>query len=340
MAELVIDGSAGEGGGQILRSALSLSLITGRPFRIERIRAARKRPGLLNQHLTAVRAAVEVGEATVEGATYGSCELRFHPHDLRAGEFRFDVGSAGSATLVLQTVLPAMLIASAPSQFEIRGGTHNPFAPPFEFLERTFAPVIERMGPRLELALRRPGFYPAGGGCIEARVDPVAELNRLDLSERGEVRRCAARAAVARLPRAIAERELAVVGQSLGIGNDKLAVSEVRDSAGPGNVVQIEIENEHVTEVITGFGRRGVRAEKVARSAARAARYYLDADVPVGQHLADQLLLPLALAGRGTFRTCEITSHTRTNIEVIRRFLDVAIDIEEQRPHSYRVTVS
>src|SRR5262245_2007058 len=160
---ITIDGSAGEGGGQILRTALALSLVTARPFRIERIRAGRPKPGLLRQHLTAVQAAAKVGAARISGAEVGSLELTFEPTGLRGGAYDFAVGTAGSATLVLQTLLPALLRAREPSQLTIEGGTHNPYAPPFDFLARTFLPVLRRMGAAIEARLEAPGFYPAGG---------------------------------------------------------------------------------------------------------------------------------------------------------------------------------
>ena len=161
---ITIDGSAGEGGGQILRSSLALSLVTGQPFRMERIRAKRQKPGLLRQHLTAVEAAKAVGCAEVSGETLGSQTLDFRPGPVTPGNYRFAVGTAGSATLVLQTVLPALLTASDPSTLTLEGGTHNPLAPSFDFLDRCFMPLIHRMGPSVELELKRPGFFPAGGG--------------------------------------------------------------------------------------------------------------------------------------------------------------------------------
>lgn len=181
-----IDGSFGEGGGQILRTSLSLSLATGKPFRIENIRAGRQKPGLLRQHLTAVLAAADVGGAKIEGATLGSQTLAFSPGEVRPGEYRFSVGTAGSGTLVFQTVFPALMLASGGSRITIEGGTHNSAAPPFDFLARTFLPLMERMGPKVHLQFDRYGFYPAGGGCFCAVVEPVARLRPLNLGERGE----------------------------------------------------------------------------------------------------------------------------------------------------------
>ncbi len=338
--EIVIDGSYGEGGGQILRSSLSLSLVTGRPFRIEKIRAGRKKPGLLRQHLTAVEAAAAIGGARVEGAAMGSRELRFAPGRVRSGEHRFSVGTAGSATLVLQTVLPALVIAEGPSRLVLEGGTHNPLAPPFDFLAKAFLPILRRMGADVEARLERPGFYPAGGGRLEVGVRPVPALGRIDLLERGSVRRASVRALVARLPRHIGEREVRRAGELLGVAARDLAVEEIRDSAGPGNAVIVEVESEQVTEVFAAFGERGVPAEAVAEKAAREALRYLEAGVPVGEHLADQLLLPMALAGGGSFRTLAPTAHTFTNIEVLKKFLDVEVRVEEEGPDAFLIEVA
>jgi RNA 3'-terminal phosphate cyclase (ATP) len=234
---ITIDGSQGEGGGQILRTSLALSLITGQPFRMERVRARRQKPGLLKQHLTAVEAAKTVGCAEVTGAALGSQTLEFTPGPVTPGNYRFAVGAAGSATLVLQTVLPALLTASGLSTLTLEGGTHNPMAPPFDFLEKSFMPLIHRMGPSVELKLRRPGFYPAGGGRFHARVEPVKKLSRLDLLERGPIRSRQARVLVSKLPEHVAERELTVVRDELKWRADECGVEAVPYPVGPGNAV-------------------------------------------------------------------------------------------------------
>jgi RNA 3'-terminal phosphate cyclase (ATP) len=344
---LVIDGSQGEGGGQILRTALSLSLVTGRPFRIDNIRAGRPKPGLLRQHLTAVQAAAQIGQADVRGAALGSGRLDFTPHAVRAGEHHFDVGTAGSTTLVLQTVLPALLTAPQPSWLSLAGGTHNPFAPPFDFLALTFLPLLGRLGPRVEAKLERPGFYPAGGGQLSVTVAPAPALGGFELLARGAVRRRCARALVANLPRHIAERELRVVRDRLGWEAGELHVEDVADARGPGNVLLLEVESEYITEVFTAFGERGVRAEAVAEKAAEEAGRYLAAGVPVGEHLADQLLLPLALAGGSAkfnfaptaYRTLALSQHARTNIDVLREFLPCDVEVTPDGPDTCVVTL-
>jgi RNA 3'-terminal phosphate cyclase (ATP) len=322
-----IDGAHGEGGGQILRSSLALAIITGTPIHIAHIRARRNKPGLMRQHLTAVRAAAEICGAEVQGAAIGSGELWFRPGAARGGEYRFAVGTAGSACLVFQTVLPPLLMAGEPSCVVFEGGTHNPMSPPFDFIARCFLPVLARMGADVQVELERPGFYPAGGGRFVARIAPWDHRAAIDIVDGGAIRRRRARALVSQLQPSIAHRELEVVRQGLGWQHDECTVEVIDNAAGPGNVLFCEVEREHITEVACGFGERGVRAEIVASRAAREMRAYLDADAPVGQHLADQLMLPMALAG-GRFLTLPLSSHSETSIDVIRAFLDVDVDVE------------
>jgi RNA 3'-terminal phosphate cyclase (ATP) len=333
-----IDGSFGEGGGQILRTSLALSLVTGRPFSIYNIRAGRKKPGLMRQHLTAVNAAAKIGQAVIEGNRIGSQAFTFKPQTITPGKYHFATGSAGSCTLVFQTILPALLIADAPSEVVLEGGTHNPFAPPFDFLAKAFLPLINRMGPGVEAVLEKPGFYPAGGGRFRVSINPD-RLIRIDLTERGHVIDKTARAAVANLPVNIAKRELKVIEERLKWDKDLLEAVEVEHSHGPGNILTIEIESEHITEVFTGFGERGVSAETVAKRAAKAVQEYLAFDVPVGRHLADQLLLPMALAGGGKFRTLSPTKHTTTNAEIIKKFIDVDITLTEYDHNRWAIEI-
>jgi len=336
---LTIDGARGEGGGQILRTALTLSLVTGRPFRIERIRAGRAKPGLLRQHLTAVQAAARVGQARVDGADIGSQMLVFEPGTVTGGEFHFAVGSAGSATLVLQTVLVPLMLAPAPSSLTLEGGTHNPFAPPFDFLASTFLPVVNRMGPRVEATLERHGFSPAGGGRFTVAVTPAASLTPVDLLDRPGAVAVSARALVADVPAGVARREIAAIRRRLNPAEEACRIEELDGGDGPGNVVLITLASDGLCEIVSGFGERGVSAENVANRAIDEARAYIAAGVPVGRHLADQLLVPLAVAGGGAFRTLAPTAHTHTNAEVIGRFLPVRIRIEQEASDVHRVTI-
>jgi RNA 3'-terminal phosphate cyclase (ATP) len=335
-----IDGSKGEGGGQLLRSALALSLHTGRPFRIEGIRAGRDRPGLLRQHLTAVQAAARIGGATVAGAELQSMRLDFTPGALAPGDYEITIGTAGSTTLVLQALLPPLLVAKGPSRLVLNGGTHNSAAPPFEFLEKTLAPLLRRMGARVELELVRPGFYPAGGGELVAKVEPAERLVPLELHERGDVKHRRAVARIANLPRIIAETELATVARIFDGTLDEREVLVTRPAVGPGNALLIVVECDHVTEVFTGFGERGRSSQQVARDAVEAAHAWLAAGVPVGPHLADQLLLPLAIAGGGSFTTLAPTQHALSAAEVIGMFLPVEIRFEEKEAGRFVVSVA
>ncbi len=337
---LTIDGSIGEGGGQILRTALSLAVCGRRAIRLVNIRARRPKPGLRPQHLAAVHAAAAIAGADVEGATPGSTTLTFVPHAVRAGDYRFAIGTAGSAALVLQTVLPALLTAGGVSNLTLEGGTHNPLAPTFECLAHAYLPLLARMGARVELALERAGFEPAGGGRLHARVEPAARLAPLRLETRGAVRSLRAEILLGRLPQHIATREAQTLAAELGMAERAIAIRPIADSAGPGNVVTVFVEAEHVTEVFVGFGRRGVAAEQVARGVADEVRRYLAADVPIGTHLADQLLLPLALAGGGGFVTLPPSAHTLTNGRVIEQFLPLAVKCTAAAPQRWRVEVA
>jgi RNA 3'-terminal phosphate cyclase (ATP) len=333
-----IDGSEGEGGGQILRSSLSLAICTHQPFRITHIRANREKPGLMRQHLTAVRAAAEICGARTEGAELQSRALTFRPGLLKPGDYSFDIGTAGSCTLVFQTVLPALLTASGESRVRILGGTHNRGSPPFDFLARSFLPLLSRMGARVQLELVTHGFYPRGGGEIRAGIAPASRLKALDLRDRGALLRGYAEAYVAALPADIAQRELHVIGRRLGWSQDQLFLRALPNDQGPGNAVTLTLEHEHVTEVITGFGEKGVRAETVAGEAAEEARVYSSARAPVGEHLADQLLLPMALGDGGVFVTAKATPHLRSNITVIERFTARRVAVEPV-PEGFAITV-
>lgn len=324
-----LDGSFGEGGGQILRTALSLSLCTGSPFVIDRIRAGRQKPGLLRQHLTAVQAAQAIGSAGVEGATLGSQRLEFRPAALRGGDYRFAIGTAGSCTLVLQTLLPALLRADGPSTVTISGGTHNPAAPPADFLQQAFLPLLGRMGVETSLEVLAHGFFPAGGGELRLRITPTPTLSPLHLPERGATGETRAESWISGVPGHVAERELATVRQRLGLTEVQCAVRTPERRQGPGNVLLVFVPSAAVCEVFSGFGEHGVSAERVANGVCREVQAYLASGASVGEHLADQLLLPMALAGGGSFTAATISSHCRTNMAVIERFLPVKFRVSE-----------
>jgi RNA 3'-terminal phosphate cyclase (ATP) len=322
MTMIEIDGSEGEGGGQILRSALSLSMCTDQAFRLKNVRAKREKPGLMRQHLTALLAAAAVCNAKVTGAEVGSGEVTFRPGRIKAGDYQFAIGTAGSCTLVLQTVLSALLTASSPSTIRITGGTHNKACPPVDFLQRTYLPLVERMGPKVRLDLVRYGFYPRGGGEILARVTPSPRLSAISLMERGSRKGGYAEAYISGIPMHVASRELEIVGKMLNWSGESLHIRGLSGEFGPGNALTITVEHEHITEVFTGFGEKGVSAESVAKRAVDAARSYIVSEAAVGHHLADQLLLPIALAGGGEFVTMPVTQHFESHVEIIKAFLN------------------
>ena len=336
---ITIDGSFGEGGGQIIRTSCALSLITGKPFRIYNVRARRDKPGLQRQHLTAVTSAAQIGRAQVDGAGVGSREFTFVPGEVTPGDYTFSIGTAGSTTLVLQTVLPPLMVAAGPSRLTLEGGTHNVHAPPFEFLQKTFLPLVNRTGPRVPIELGRYGFYPPGGGRIHVSIEPGHSRTGFDLSDLLEVRAARARALVVRLPPSIGERELGVIRERLGWGDDQLRVETSEDAFSPGNVLTAEVESGEVTEVFTGIGERGVRAEAIAERVADEVEQYIAVGAPVGEHLADQLLIPLALAGGGSYLTGTPSLHTTTNMEVIKKFLSVEITAKPVGGQVWKVEV-
>lgn len=332
---LTLDGSTGEGGGQILRTGLALAMVTGRLLHITRIRAGRPKPGLMRQHLACVQAAVAVCGGDAEGAELGSQTLLFTPGAVRAGDYRFQIATAGSCLLVLQTVLPALMLTEGESRVQLSGGTHNPMAPPFDFLERAFAPLVRRLGVGLDLQLQRRGFYPAGGGEVLAHITPPAlALAPVDVLERGPLQDAWGEALVPGLARNIATRELDALGQRMGwtFESGRLRQPPTRQNEGPGNALIATLEYEHITEVFCQLGERSLSAEQVAKRLVDEVRDYQRSAGALGPHLADQWMLPLALAvwrsGRAARYTCtEVTQHTATNAQTIALGLPVQVQI-------------
>lgn len=320
------------GGGQLLRSSLSLSLATGQPFRMTHIRGKRPKPGLMRQHLTCVKAAAAVCDASVDGAELGSVELVFRPGKVMGGDYSFAIGSGGSTTLVLQTLLPALLHAEKPSTLRIEGGTHNPMAPPFEFMDQCYLPVIQSMGVKAAAKLERPGFMQAGGGVITAAIHPIKKWKKLKLTERGAAMETFGRVLHAHLHRDIAEREIATATHLLEWPANHIELRYANDSTGPGNAILLGARFANVCEITSGIAQQGKSSESVATGAAKSLRSYLASSAPVGAHLADQFLLPMALAGGGLFHTLTLTDHTRTNIALIEQFLPVKFSVEELQP--------
>jgi len=330
-----IDGGMGEAGGQLLRTSLSLSCITGKPFRIFNIRKARKKPGLMPQHLVCVQAAARICGAEVAGAEQGSRDLTFIPAALRPGEYSFPIGTAGATSMVLQTVVPPLLFAGKGSRLTFGGGTHVPFSPPWDYLTEVFAPALEKIGVPLSLSIERHGFYPKGGGVVHCRVAPVQRLAPLTARERGALRRVTGIAAVANLPTTIAERE---VHSAVGLIRSALGASvpcdiHVKEVAafGAGTFIFLKAEYEKAVAGFSAIGELGKRAETVGEEAARALVLHDRSGAPIDPHLADQLVLYLALSdGPSIYSTSCITGHLETNLDVTKYFLDFEVELAGQ----------
>ena len=341
-----IDGSSGEGGGQVLRTALALSCLTGRPVRVFNIRAGRRSPGLKPQHLMSCLAASRICRGRLSGAELDSMELLFEPGPLTPGSYTFDVASvkasAGSTGLIFQTVLFPLGFAHGRSEVRIRGGTHVEWSPPADFLENVFLPFVRRMGVSVSLDIRRYGFYPAGGGEIYVKTDPFAiPLNPFEVTERGSLKTVAIYSAVSNLPMSIARRQLKRATdrlEALGLRPEG-RLMEV-PSPGTGTYVFILADFENTPAGFSALGARGKRAEKVADEAADLFEKFLNKEGALEPHLADQVLLPAALAeGRSSFTTTEITGHLMTNISVIKSFLPVKFTIKGEPGGGGAVTV-
>jgi RNA 3'-terminal phosphate cyclase (ATP) len=287
-----------------------------------------------------VKAAAEISGAGHDGAAVGSTRLSFWPRQVRPGTYRFAIGTAGSTTLVLQTVLPALMLLDLPSSVTVTGGTHNQMAPSFDFLDQAFMPLLRRMGFDTHAVLIRRGFYPAGGGEIQLSIGPRGAGLPLMLTESGRRLRQEARAIVANLPYSIAEREAEAFRIAMNWKHASCYARTDADAPGPGNVLVASLVHDQVTEVFTGFGRQGVSAERIAGDLAAVVKAYLKVGAPVGEHLADQLLLPMVLGAGGVFLTSEPTEHTHTNISVIHQFLSTDISVAERDDKRWLITIA
>ena len=324
-----IDGSIGEGGGQVLRTCLSLSLITGQPFHISNIRSRRPRPGLSAQHLSAVQVAAKIGLADVHGAELNSTSISFAPTTVQSGQYICDIGTAGSTSLVLQTVILPLSMGGAQSSITISGGTHVPWSPSFDFMVQHWAWYLKKIGFDISLKLEFAGFYPQGGGLIHASIQPTDSISPLNLTQRGKLLQIRGFSAVANLDRRIAKRQRNQVLRRLG---DKYPLCDIRiselSSRFRGTTICLICEFENSQCCYFALGEPGKPAEKVADEVADSVEHFLSTDANVDQFLADQILLPLSLAtSRSTFSTANITHHLITNSEVIQEFLPVKIQI-------------
>lgn len=335
---IYIDGSFGEGGGQILRTSLGLSMVTGKEFCISNIRKNRRKPGLLRQHLTAVNAAKTICGAETQGAELKSEKLDFSPGKIIPGQYEFEIGSAGSTSLVFQTIYPALLYTESESRITITGGTHNPYAPPFDFLKESFLPLIGRMGISIIPELIEYGFYPAGGGKAMYTITPPAFIKPLFLTERGKLVNQKATGIVSGIPEKIAEKEVNIITKQLNWGYETETVLKVK-SRGPGNFLYAALEYENVTEFFTSFGEKRISLNKVAADTIKQIHNYQSAEAPFGEYLTDQVLIPMALSGGGKIKSVHVSEHAKTNIEVIKQFLDVEITIKDTENNEFQITI-
>jgi RNA 3'-phosphate cyclase len=338
---LSIDGSLGEGGGQVLRTSLALALISGRAFRLTNIRSRRSKPGLMPQHLKAVEAARAIGKARVEGAALGSQSLLFEPTGLSSGDFHFDIGTAGSTSLVLQTILPPLSFAPARSTITLIGGTHVPWSPCFHFLEMHWLHYMRKVGFDIRLQLETAGFYPQGGGHITASVQPTSRPSPLCLTNRGSLRRILGLSAVANLNDRIAERQKVQAIKRLKDVSRVIEISLIRlPSPSKGSMLLLLAEFENSQCCFYGLGALGKLAERVADEPVDELLGFLSTDGAIDPYLADQFILPLALAtGVSEIRTSKVTQHLTTNAEIIKMFLPVSIEIDGQIGHAASIHI-
>lgn len=332
-----IDGSFGEGGGQILRTSLTMSMVTGIPVKISNIRSGRTKPGLKNQHLACVHAAQEISNATVHGAKKNSQQLIFCPSAVKAGEYQFKIGTAGSTSLVMQTVVPALMLVGEESILHFEGGTHNQWAPSFDFIAHAYLPMLKRMGVDIEVKLERYGFFPHGGGRWSAIIKANTVMQPLDVLERGELLKQEAVISSSKIPEHVPQREIVAL-HDIGWSEDAFK-SQWVDATGEGNIISLRLFYQNCSEVIESIGKRGLRAEKVSMLAADLLRQYLSKEAPIGEYLADQLLLPMVIGKGGVFKTSNPSLHTLTNKKVIESFTDQRFSFNKAGKDTWEISL-
>lgn len=334
-----IDGGFGEGGGQILRTGLTLAALTGKSALFKRIRARRLKPGLMRQHAACARAIAEITGGSLEGCELKSQEMSFQPGKIRAGDYRFVVGSAGSAVLIAQAVLPCLLCADGASTVVIEGGTHVSKAPIYDFFERVYLPCLRRMGADVVSGLNRVGFNPAGGGSIFLKVNPIERWKRLEIMEAGALRKARLVALSNGVDPRVGEDELRICRAAMASECDFSLENRFASSPGPGNVLFAELEFEGIAELFSCCGSWDVSRKEVAGCVAKRTNRHLELGIPVGIFLADQLLTPMAVGAGGKFLTAPPSRHAKTNAAVVEAFLDVEIRFENRRNGQYLIEV-
>jgi RNA 3'-terminal phosphate cyclase (ATP) len=344
---ITIDGSYGEGGGQILRTSLALSCLFRKPFTVTNIRKGRAKPGLMPQHLAGVRAARLVSGAAVRGDAVGSTELSFEPGEIRGGDYFYDIGTSGSTPLLLQTMIPALLLAKEKSVVTLLGGTHVPFSPPFHYLSMVFAPFLSRIGIDVSVAIDAYGFYPRGGGKIRAEIFPAREIRPFRETERGRLLEIAGYSVAGSLPLAVALRQKSAAENRIRAGMGDLSVPlEIEalnvPAPGPGTFLFLRAEYENVPAGFVSLGARGKRAETVGEEAAEELLRHHAVPGAFDPHMADQIVLYLALCPEeSVFTASSVTSHLLTNLWVIERFHeDFRYLVEEEAGRPGRVVIN
>ncbi len=325
-----IDGSYGEGGGQILRTALSLSSLLRKPVHIYNIRKGRTSPGLMPQHLMCVKALKEITGAETRGDEKGSTDLYFSPKVIKPGAYNFDISTAGSVTLLLQAILPVLLFSGSPSVLEIKGGTHVPFSPPYDYFKEIFFTLLTRLGFNIRSDIQSYGFYPQGGGMVKVEVKPTGGCTHINLVERGSVEEIIGISAVGGLPLSIAERqkkqaETILASEGLSPQIKTLSVP----TPGKGTYLFLKVVAENTVAGFSSLGAIGKRAETVGEEAAKETIHYLHSGACLDCHLADQILIYITcIGGHWRFSTSEITNHLKTNLWVIQRFINIEYVID------------
>jgi RNA 3'-phosphate cyclase len=327
---LEIDGSHGEGGGQIVRMAVALSALTSTPVRVVNVRAKRKNAGLAAQHATAIQAVGKLCGARLDGVAVGSRSFEFHPETLRGGSFSFDVGTAGSITLVLQACLPAAF-AAGDLELTVRGGTDVPWSPPLDYLGHVFLRLVRRMGGHAEVDVAMRGYYPRGGGVVRVRVEKVVKWTPLRLAERGEIERITGRVHVSNLPDDVGKRMKSACLQRLSHFMDVKIHDETLGpdrAVGPGGAVVLWAETPETVLGATALAERGKRAEKVGEEAATALLKEIESGATVDVRAGDQVLVYAAMAsGPSEFLVREVTEHARTMMWLLGSFLGTQFEV-------------
>jgi len=339
-----IDGSFGEGGGQILRTALALSVIFKRPLTLHHIRAKRKNPGLGHQHLMAVNALAKISGAKVEGNIVGSQKLTFIPGEVCPGDYRFQIGTAGSVTLLLQALLLPLCLSQMGFRLILEGGTHVPWSPPYHYLSDVLFPTLHVMGISVGGRIDQWGWYPKGGGVIQVEIQPSPSLGPVSLLERGSLKRIRGFSAASLLPKHVTERQrqeaLRRIEKEMKM-TAEITILPDPPSRGPGSFLFLVAESEGAVAGFSSLGRRGKRAEEVAGEAVNSLKDYLEARGCVDSHLADQLIPFMAMAkGNSAFTTTRITEHLLTNLWVIQHFKNVRISVIGEKGREGKVELS